>query len=185
MRNLSEMLGAVARGEKQAGADLLEEVYDSLRRLAAQKLARERPGQTLQPTDLVHEAWLRLTKEGDPGWDGRHHFFGAAAEAMRRILVDRARRKQCQRHGGGLRRTDFNNLQAAIAEDGDTVLLVDEALEKLKGHDAVAAELIKLRFFGGLSHREAAEILSLSEGSAKRKWAYARAWLYEELHGAE
>ena len=183
MQDITQALNAVAREGKQSSAEVLEAVYQELRRLAAQRLTREPPGQTLQPTALVHEAWLRLTKGGDPGWEGRGHFFAAAAEAMRRILVERARARRRARHGGGLRRASFDDLDVAAEEDSETVLTVSELLDKLAAHDAAAAELIKLRFFAGLPNREAAEIVGLSERTAKRKWAYARAWLRRELDG--
>ena len=183
MENVTQLLNAVARGERQAGADLLEEVYTELRNLAALRLAQEKPGQTLQPTALVHEAWLRVTNGDESVWDGRSHFFAAAAEAMRRILVDRARQKQRIRHGGDLTRVDVQHLDMAVEEDSETVLTVDELLDRLHEEDPTAAELIKLRFFMGMPNHEAAAALGLSEGAAKRRWAYARAWLYRELNG--
>ena len=163
-----------------AAAQLLPLVYDELRRLAALKMANEAAGQTLQPTALVHEAWLRLAGENH-SWENRRHFFSAAAEAMRRILIERARQRQRIKRGGGLHRTTLNELDLAITADDQTVLLVNEALEKLAQKDPVSAELIKLRFFAGLTNVEAAEILGMAERSAKRTWAYARAWLYEEI----
>jgi len=181
MQDATQLLEAMARGEKQASADLLEQVYNDLRELAAYRLANERPGQTLQPTALVHEVWLRLTKGQDTGWDNRGHFFAAASEGMRRILVEQARRKRAKRHGGELQRVNFSHLDVATEEDLETVLTVSELLDRLEEHDSTAAELIKLRFFAGMPHREAAEVLGLSAGAAKRTWAYARAWLYREL----
>jgi len=182
MTHITRLLDAAAQGDGVAAEQLLPLVYDELRRLAGAKMARETPGQTLQPTALVHEAWMRIV--GDNGgvrFENRAHFFGAAAEAMRRILVDNARRKQRLKHGGALQRVDWTNLDVAIAEDDDAVLAVSEALDKLAQHDLVGAQLIKLRFFAGLPNVEAAKVLGLSERTAKRTWAYARAWLLEEL----
>jgi RNA polymerase sigma factor (TIGR02999 family) len=144
-------------------------------------MANEKPGQTLQPTALVHEAWLRLTGEANQEWNGRGHFFAAAAEAMRRILVENARRKQRVKHGGELQRVDMTTLDVAILSDAGHLLAVDEALEKLAARDPLGAQLIKLRFFAGLPNVEAARLLEIPERTAKRTWAYARAWLYEEL----
>ena len=180
MSDVTVILQSIEEGDVQAADQLLPLVYEELRRLAAFKMANEAAGQTLQPTALVHEAWLRLVGENHP-WENRGHFFSAAAEAMRRILIERARRRQRVRHGGELHRTSFNELDLAITTDDDTVLLVNEALEKLTREDPTGAELIKLRFFVGLTNVEAAEVLGLSERTAKRTWAYARAWLYEEI----
>jgi RNA polymerase sigma factor (TIGR02999 family) len=156
-------------------------VYEELRKLAAHKMAQEALGQTLQPTALVHEAWLRLG--GTPGakFANQAHFFAAAAEGMRRILVEKARRKQRIKHGAGALRVELDTLDVAITSDADHLLAVDEALDKLAARDALAADLIKLRFFAGLPNVEAAHLLGLPERTAKRTWAYARAWLYEEL----
>ncbi len=181
MSDLTLILDRAQQGDPQAAEELLPLVYEELRRLAASKLAREAPGQTLQPTALVHEAWLRLVGTADQRWDSRGHFFAAAAEAMRRILVDNARRKQSLKHGGGLERLDLENLDVALAENDATVLAVNEALGRLAAEDAQCAELIKLRFFAGLSNVEAARMLGMAERTAKRTWAYARARLYEEL----
>jgi len=170
----------VNRKEVSAG-DLLALVYGELRKLAAARLAQEPPGQTLQPTALVHEAWLRLTRSPETRFVNEAHFFAAAAEAMRRILVENARRKRRIRHGGGQRRVDLATLDVALTSDDDHVLAVNDALDKLAERDALAAELIKLRFFAGLPNVEAARLLGLAERSAKRTWAYARAWLYDEL----
>ena len=173
---------AESLGREQA-AQMLPLVYQHLRRLAAGKLARERPGQTLQATALVHEAWLRL--EGDPGqrWDNQQHFFSAAAEAMRRILIENARRKKAARHGGGLRRTESapDDLPMTGGAPDDELLEVDEALDALAAHDARKAELVKLRYFAGFTLEEAAAALNLSVRTAKRDWAYARAWLFREI----
>ncbi len=181
MREVTRILTAMERGESGAAEELLPLVYDELRKLAASKLAEEAPGQTLQPTALVHEAWLRLGGASDATFANRAHFFAAAAEAMRRILVENARRKQRVKHGGGRQRVELDTLDVAISSDADHLLAVDEALDKLAAQDALAANLIKLRFFAGLPNVEAARLLGLPERTAKRTWAYARAWLYEEL----
>jgi len=162
---------------------LLTLVYEELRRLAAQKLTHETPGQTLQATALVHEAWLRLGGDRQPAWQNRAHFFAAAAEAMRRILIDNARRKQADRHGGGAERTALTPdcLEFATGLDDDQLLAVHEALEQLAAQDAVKAELVKLRFFAVLTMEAAAEVLGLSTPTAKRHWTYARAWLYRAI----
>jgi len=175
------LLRKVEAGEVEAAEQILPLVYGELRKLAAAKMAREPAGQTLQPTALVHEAWLRLGGGEQPRWENRAHFFGAAAQAMRRILVDNARRKRREKHGGGLRRVDWENLDVAMTADGETVLAVSEALGRLAEHDPVGAKLIELRFFAGLSNLEAARVLGLAERTAKRTWAYARAWLHKEL----
>jgi RNA polymerase sigma factor (TIGR02999 family) len=160
---------------------LLPLVYEELRKLAAFKLAQQAPDQTLQPTALVHEAYLRLLGDGNHSWQDRRHFFAAAAEAMRHILVDRARRKAAVRHGGGWRRIDLDNVVVAAETTDENILLINEALEKLATHDAEAAELVKLRFFTGLTFPQAAEVLGLSERSARRMWAYAQVWLFKEI----
>ena len=178
---VTEILDAVRAGDAQAAEELLPLVYDELRHLAAHKLSQERPGQTLQPTALVHEAWLRLGGRSDAKFANQAHFFAAAAEAMRRILVENARRKQRLKHGGGQQRVELNALDVAISSADGQLLAVDEALDKLAARDAPAADLIKLRFFAGLPNDEAARLLGLPERTAKRTWAYARAWLYEEL----
>jgi RNA polymerase sigma factor (TIGR02999 family) len=175
------ILKAVQQGDPKAAEELLPLLYDELRKLAAQKMAHEPPGQTLQPTALVHEAWLRLVGEEDRGFQNRAHFFGAAAEAMRRILVEKARRKQCLKHGGGQRRLDLSQIDVAAASDDEIVLAVSGAVDKLAAHNPLGAELIRLRFFVGLSNAEADELLGLPERTARRTWAYARAWLYDEL----
>jgi RNA polymerase sigma factor (TIGR02999 family) len=178
MSDVTAILSAVEQGDAQAAAQLLPLVYEELRRLAARKLAREAPGQTLQATALVHEAYLRLVKgEKERHWKGRGPFFAAAAEAMRRILVDRARRKRSRKRGGDWGRVELEEASLATAEDSEEVLAVDEALAGLAAVDAQAAELVKLRYFAGLSIAETAETLNLSPRSADRLWAYARAWL--------
>ncbi len=185
MNEVSELLSAIDRGDPRAASRLLPLVYDELRRLAAQKLAAEPPGQTLQPTALVHEAYLRLVgAEGDSAWDGCGHFFAAAAEAMRRILVDNARKRQSLKRGGSRQRVDLDGVAAATRAVDDDVLAVDEALTKLAGQDPVKAELVKLRYFAGYTGAEAARLLGISEATAERYWAYARAWLHQEIRGA-
>lgn len=164
------------------GADaLLPLIYEQLRQLAAKKMSLESPGQTLQATALVHEAWLRLNAHGQAQFQNRTHFLAAAAEAMRHILVDQARRKKAARHGGGWLKLDLESLELPAGMDEDRLLDVHEALEKLAAHDAPKAELVKLRFFGGLSLEEAAQVQGISTPTAKRHWAYARAWLYREM----
>ena len=180
MSDVTEILTAIDQGQARA-AELLPLVYEELRKLAAARLAQESPGQTLQPTALVHEAWLRLTGEEQPCFDGRGHFFAAAAEAMRRILIENARRKGRLKRGGEWERVGLENLDVAVATNDDALLAVNEALEKLTVIDPVGAKLIELRFFAGLSNVDAATVLGLAERTAKRTWTYARAWLYEEL----
>jgi RNA polymerase sigma factor (TIGR02999 family) len=183
MSQVTILLEAARRGD--AADQLLPLVYEELRRLAAHKMAQENPGQTLQPTALVHEAWLRLAGDENRKWNDRTHFFAAAAEAMRRILVDNARRKGAQRHGGGQLRVELPEIACAVAENDDQVLAVNEALEKFAAQDKQKAELVKLRYFVGMTIEEAAEVLRVSAATAKRHWAYARAWLYEEIRTQE
>jgi RNA polymerase sigma factor (TIGR02999 family) len=173
--NVTALLEAAQRGDAQAAADLLPVVYDELRKLAAAKLAREKPGHTLQPTALVHEAYLRLV--GDQAFAGRGHFFAAAAEAIRRILVEHARRKQAARHGGQVRRQDVDPALFAAPAPDDELLALHDALDRFAAVDPVKAELVKLRYFAGLTADEAAGCLDLSPSTADRHWAYARAWL--------
>jgi RNA polymerase sigma factor (TIGR02999 family) len=176
--------GSNDASDARAAAELLPLVYEELRRLAAAKLARETAGQTLQPTALVHEAWLRLGGDRQPAWANRAHFFAAAAEGMRRILIDNARRKQAVRHGGALAKVSASatgfDLAAPTAEDGE-LLLLNDALDALAAHDARKAELVKQRYFSGLTLEEAAAVLGISERTAKRDWTYARAWLFNEM----
>lgn len=181
MSGVASILDRIQQGEPRAAEELLPLVYDVLRQIAAQKLAHEAPGQTLQPTALVHEAWLRLTDGNRQQWTSSRHFLGAAAEAMRRILIDKARRKNRVRHGKDLTRVDFDQLDLAVSTDDEILLRVDEALEKLALEDKDKAGLVKLRYFAGLSLAEAAAALGFSETTAKRHWSYARAWLYDEL----
>ena len=180
---VTQILEAIQRGEAGAADQLLPVVYEELRRLAAGKMAHEAAGHTLQPTALVHEAWLRLAGNENPKWENRAHFFGAAAEAMRRILIDSARRKRAVRHGGGQQRLNVEDLDLAARSEDDQLLEVHEALDRLAAQDKVKAELVKLRYFAGLTIAEAAHVLGISEPTAKRYWAYARAWLYREVSG--
>lgn len=178
------ILERIDHGDAQAAAQLLPLVYGELRRLAAAKLARETAGQTLQPTALVHEVWLRLGGDRQPGWANRAHFFAAAAESMRRILIDNARRKRAVRHGGELARvsTDATGFDlTAPSENGEDLQLVSEALDGFAAHDPRKAELVKLKYFVGLTLEEAADVLGISHRTAKRDWAYARAWLFNEV----
>ena len=170
--------------EIQTTEQLLPLVYAELRRLAAHKMAGENPGQTLQPTALVHEAWLKLGGEENRQWRNRNHFFAAAAEAMRRILLDNAKRKLRVRHGGGQQRVNLDDCATAADSEADHILAVGEALEKFAEIDPQRAEVVKLRYFVGLSFAEAAEVMGISEPTAKRYWSYARAWLYEEIRTA-
>jgi len=163
------------------GLELVPEIYSELRRLAAQKMAREAPGQTLQPTALVHEAWLRLGADGQPRWESRGHFFAAAAEAMRRILVDAARRKRCVKHGGQLERVALDPLELPLPMAEDQLLELDEALNRLAMVESRAADVIKLCFFVGLTQEAAAKELGISVSTAKRLWLFARAWLFREM----
>jgi len=185
-RSLSEVthiLQAIEQGDPKAADQLLPLVYGELRKLAASKMARESPNQTLQPTALVHEAWLRLVGEANPKFDGRAQFFAAAAEAMRRILIDKARRKRALRHGGGQQRVDLEHVDFASAADGDQLLAVNDALDKLAAQSKAEAELVKLRYFVGMTLEEAAEALGISARTADNYWAHARAWLFHELKG--
>ena len=181
MHEITILLNRVEQGEPQAAEQLLTLVYDQLRKLAAGKMAREAAGQTLQPTALVHEAWLRLGGDQQPVWENRAHFFASAAEAMRRILIDRARSRLAQRHGGGLHRLNVDDLELAADPDDDLVLAVNDALEKFALVEPQKAVLVKLRYFAGLTVGEAAQTLGISEPTAKRWWAYARAWLMQEM----
>lgn len=178
---MTQLLDAIGDGRKAAAEELLPLVYDELRKLAAHRLARDPAGLTLQPTALVHEAWLRLVGDGQPTFQGRGHFFAAAAEAMRRILIDRALRKKTLKRGGAWERIELDSISVAITASDDALLAVNEALEKLAKKDADAAQLVKLRFFVGLSNDQAGQILGISERTAKRQWTYARAWLFQEL----
>lgn len=182
MSDVTRILQSIDSGDAHAADELLPLVYEELRKLAAAKMARESPNQTLQPTALVHEAWLRLTGNENIRWDGRAHFFGAAAEAMRRILIDNARRKRALRHGGGQQRIDILEEDLATNADDGQLLAINEALDKFAAVDKQKAELVKLRFFVGLTVEEAAPILGVSIPTAKHYWAYARAWLLTEIN---
>jgi RNA polymerase sigma factor (TIGR02999 family) len=181
MSDVTVILNRVEQGDPKAAEELLPLVYDELRKLAAHKMANEAAGHTLQPTALVHEAWLRLVGSHDQKWNGRGHFFGAAAEGMRRILIENARRKQAARHGGGQARIDLNEIQIATAAKDDELLAVSEALERFAARDQRKAELVKLRYFIGLTTEEAADVLGISVPTADRWWNYSRAWLFEEM----
>src|SRR4051812_9359880 len=186
MSDVTRILSAIEQGDPHAAGELLPLVYGELRKLAAERMAQEKPGQTLQATALVHEAYLRLVDvEGAPHWNSRGHFFAAAAEAMRRILVDQARRKQSKKRGGDRARLDLDQLAAATSERLDDVLDIDAALAGLADADPQAAELVKLRYFAGLNTSEAAGILGVSPRSADFLWAYARAWLLRSLGGGD
>jgi RNA polymerase sigma factor (TIGR02999 family) len=181
MSDVTRILQSVTGGDAAAADELLPLVYGELRKLAAAKMANEAPNQTLQPTALVHEAWLRLTGGQETKWHGRAHFFGAAAEAMRRILIENARRKQALRHGGGQQRLDVADVEIAAPAKDDELLAMDEALEKFAAVDKPKAELVKLRYFAGLTIEETAQILGISTPTAKRWWTYARAWLFDQM----
>jgi RNA polymerase sigma factor (TIGR02999 family) len=181
MCDVTRILNAIEQGDRGATDELLPLVYEELRLLAARKLAHEPPGQTLQATALVHEAYLRLVGGDGQRWDNRGHFFMAAAEAMRRILVDRARRKQRHKHGGDRQRVDLDAAEPALEGPSDDIVALDEALAKLAGEDPTKAELVKLRCFAGLTVEQAAEILGISRATACRYWSYARAWLFDEI----
>ena len=188
MPDLTQILNAIEAGDPQAAAQLLPLVYDELRQLAAKKLAREKPGQTLDATALVHEAYLRLVasprgESGQKVWQGRVHFYAAAAEAMRRILIDNARKKKSEKRGGQQRRIDWHNNIQTPAKPTEDLLAIDEALTQLAAEDAEAAQLVKLRFYAGLSVDEAADVMGLARATAYRTWNYAKAWLRTKLDG--
>ena len=182
MSDVTQILSAIEQGDPGAAEKLLPLVYEELRKLAAQRLAREAPGQTLQSSDLVHEAYLRLVgEEAQTRWDSRAHFFAAAAEAMRRILVEKARRKKRLKHGGGRLRVELEEAGFLAKEPSEDLEAIDEALNKLAAEDPAKAELVKLRFFAGLTMPEIAQVLKISLATAERHWTYARTWLYAEL----
>jgi RNA polymerase sigma factor (TIGR02999 family) len=183
MNEVTRILSAIEQGDPHAAGQLLPLVYDELRKLAAQRLAQEKPGQTLQATALVHEAYLRLVGASAGQWDNRHHFFAAAAEAMRRILVEQARRKRRVRHGGGLKRIDLDEACSLAQPQSDDLLALDEALTRLASLKPARADVVKLRFFAGLTMAEIARALGISQPTAERYWAFASAWLYAELKG--
>ena len=184
MNDATVMLAAVKAGDSKAAEELLVLVYDELRRVAASKLAYEAPGQTLQPTALVHEAWLRLVGGNTPSFKDREHFFRASAEAMRHILIDRARRKHTRRHGGGHQRVDFETFDLAAPAAEDQLLAVNDALDKFAVEHPVQAELVKLRYFAGLTNEEVSEVMGISVSTAKNYWTFARAWLLNEIETA-
>jgi RNA polymerase sigma factor (TIGR02999 family) len=186
MNDVTRILSQIESGDPTASEQLLPLVYDELRRLAAQRLAQEKPGQTLQPTALVHEAYIRLVGgEKARDWNSRGHFFGAAAEAMRRILIETARRKKCEKHGGQLQRIALDELRVGADSPPDALLLLDEALGELSKSDGRTAELVKLHCFAGLSIEQAADVLQIPPRTAYRDWAYARAWLFKRMEPGE
>jgi RNA polymerase sigma factor (TIGR02999 family) len=183
MNDVTRILSAIGQGDPQAAEQLLPLVYDELRKLAAQKLAQERPGQTLQATALVHEAYIRLVAVDETrGWDGRGHFFAAAAEAMRRILVEAARRKLRFKHGGRMRRIELQDAAVSPNDDMDDILALDEAMDRLEKEEPQAAQVVKLRYFAGVTTEQAAAALGISPRAAERDWAYARAWLFRYMN---
>jgi RNA polymerase sigma factor (TIGR02999 family) len=182
MSDVTRLLSAVEQGDPKAAEELLPLVYDELRKLAAHKMAQQPPGQTLQATALVHEAWLKLTAHTQTPWNNRQHFFRAAAEAMRRVLVDRARAKQCQKRGADARRVNLDEVDLATSTTPEALLLLDEALAALEREHPDKAELVKLRFYVGLSVSETALTLGLSEKTVQRNWIHARAWLFREIN---
>jgi RNA polymerase sigma factor (TIGR02999 family) len=181
---VTQILESIGRGDPKAAEELLPLVYGELRRLAAHKMAAEAPGHTLQPTALVHEAWLRLVGKDEARFENRAHFICAAAEAMRRILIERARSKNRLRRGGDWQRVDLESVTVAMADPDEIVLAVHEALDRLAARDPLKAQIVKLRYFVGMSHQEIATALGLAEPTVRRHWAYARSWLYAELKGA-
>jgi RNA polymerase sigma factor (TIGR02999 family) len=181
MSEITQLLQACGRGEQHASAELLPLVYDELRRHAAVRMAHEPAGQTLQPTALVHEAWLRLWRDDAQVWQNRAHFFGAAAEAMRRILIENARRKSRLKRGGDQQRVEINELELAEATPDEKILLIDDALERLQQEDPQKARVVLLKFFGGRTNQEVAEMLGVTERTVERHWAYAKAWLFENI----
>jgi len=185
MSDVTRILNAIERGDAKATDELLPLVYEELRLLAAQRLSHEPPGQTLQATALVHETYLRLLGDQSHSWQGRAHFFAAAAQAMRRILVENARRKGSMKRGEGRRRMDLDAVSMAIETPAEDLIALDEAFTRLTEEDPEAAEVVKLSYFGGLTLEEAAEVLGISRRTAQRYWAFARAWLYEEMTRGE
>ena len=182
MTDVTRILNAIEQGDAKAADELLPLVYEELRRLAAQKMSHEPPGQTLQATALVHEAYIRLVGSEDQNWSGRTHFFAAAAEAMRRILIDNARRKQRLKRGGARQRVDLDKVNITFEDPSTNIIALDEALAKLAEEDPVKADLVKLRYFAGLTIEQSAEILNISRATAERYWSYARAWLFDEIN---
>ncbi len=181
LRDSTVVLQPSGRGERNASSDLLPLVYKELRRLAAARMAQEAPGQTLQPTALVHEAWLRLVGNGNRTWQNRDHFFGTAAKAMRRILIESARRKSRIKRGGGMHRLDIEEVDLEAATPDDKVLLIDEALEELEAEDPEKAKIVVMKFFGGMTNQEVAANMGVTERTIERRWAYAKAWLFQKI----
>ena len=181
MSNITRILAAIEKGDARAADQLLPLVYEELRRLAAQKMAREKSGQTIQATALVHEAYIRLVGSQKQNWNSRTNFFVAAAEAMRRILIENARRKQRLKRGGDQEKLHLDDVELAVEEPAEDVVALDEALEKLSSEDPVKANLVKLRYFAGLTTKQAADMLGISQATAERYWSYARVWLFHEL----
>jgi len=181
MNELTQVLQAIRRGDGQASGELLPLVYNELRQLAMARMAQEAAGQTLQATALVHEAWLRMVGDGDRTWQNRAHFFGAAAEAMRRILVENARRKSRLKRGGGQMRLNIDDVDLSAATPDDKMLLMDEALEQLQAQDPEKARIVVQKFFGGLTNEEVAESMGVTERTVERQWAYAKAWLFDKI----
>jgi RNA polymerase sigma factor (TIGR02999 family) len=185
MNDVTGILSAIEQGDPKAAESLLPLVYAELRKLATHRLTNEKPGQTLQATALVHEAYVRLVgPDAGQKWNGRGHFFAAAAEAMRRILIDNARRKRAEKHGGSYSRQELDDVEIVAGAPVDDLLALDEALTRLAAEDPAKAELVKLRYFAGLSIEDAAQVLGISAATAKRHWAYARAWLFRAVEGA-
>jgi RNA polymerase sigma factor (TIGR02999 family) len=184
MSEITQILQAVGRGEAQASEQLLPLIYHDLRRQAAVQMSREAAGQTLQPTALLHEAWLRVIGDGDRLWQNRAHFFGAAAEAMRRILIENARRKARLKRGGGQVRVDADQVELASTTPDEKILLINDALELLQAQDPEKARVVVLKFFGGRTNQEVAESLAVTERTVERHWAYAKAWLFQNIRTA-
>jgi RNA polymerase sigma factor (TIGR02999 family) len=185
MGEITQLLQAVGPPGSRTSEELLPLVYDDLHRQAVAQMAREAAGQTLQPTALLHEAWLRVIGSGERRWENRAHFFGAAAEAMRRILIEKARRKVRLKHGGRQTRVDIDDVELAAASPDEKILLIDDALERLRLHDAEKAQVVVLKFFGGRTNQEVAECLRVTERTVERHWAYAKAWLYHSIRAQQ
>src|SRR5262245_43203045 len=184
MNDATQLLNAIENGDAKAADQLLPLVYEELRRLAAGKMANEADGHTLQPTALVHEAWLRLVGDSNPKFENRAHFFAAAAEAMRRILIDRARRKLTQRHGGGFERVDLKGLDLPAPDADQQLLAVHEVLDELASEHPAQAQVVKLRYFAGMTNEETAQVLGVSVATVKNYWTFARAWIFQEIQGS-
>lgn len=182
--DITQILQAIRRGDGHASEELLPLVYDELRKLAIARMSQESANQTLQATALLHEAWLRMVGGGDRSWENRAHFFGAASEAMRRILIENARRKSRLKHGGHLQRLDITDLDLAAASPDEMILLVDEALERFKSEDPEKGKIVVMKFFGGLTNQEVAANLGITERTVERQWAYAKAWLFQDIRKA-